>query len=511
MTATDEREFELKIALGKNEQQALARHVSGLGIATAGPRRQRLVSTYFDTPERTLYGAGVTLRLRRTPRGTIQTVKASRAIRGGVSNPDEIETRASGNTPSLESMPDGALRRRLGKLIDGHGIGPMFSTDIRRRTWQFSKDGFAAELALDSGEVLSDGASAPISEAELELKQGDIDSFLALSEQVFSEVPLRFSQVSKSDRGFLAIGAVSTPPTAPLKSPPVRFARTDSIGEVFALLFASASAQILENWQGVTEDDNPAYAHQMRIGIRRMRTMIKILKGRVKGGALKELNAELRGLGQLVGELRNSDVLIEDIVAPAMTGTTAVGDSSALDRVLNMHRETVRAHVRAELLDRKFNRLRLHLALLPYGAGWRQGLRDGPINAFAARSLGNLWKKARRQVEKLEQLSVEERHALRKDLKKLRYAMESFAPILPRRTFRNWHAKLKTLQDSFGYLNDVALAGRLPAIAAGQGRSRQAGLAAAFVVGWHTAHSANAFDALLSRWKQLARQTPPWA
>ncbi|MCB1475379.1 MAG: CHAD domain-containing protein [Rhodobiaceae bacterium] len=512
MTATDEREFELKLALGKSDQQALARHVTALGLASGGPKRQHLVSTYFDTPQRTLFDAGMTLRLRRNGRKTVQTVKAGRLIRGGISNPDEIETAASGDSPSLEIMPESALRRRLGKLINGDAVGPMFSTDVRRRTWQFSSNGFAAELALDSGQVVSDGVSVPISEAELELKKGDIDSFLSLAEQIFSEVPLRFSRVSKSHRGFLAIGAVTAPPVAPLKSPKVKFSRHDSIGKVFEVLFASASAQVLENWQGVTEDDDPSYAHQMRIGIRRMRTMIKLLKGLVKDEKLARLNAELRALGQLVGELRNSDVMIDDIVRPAIAGITAVGGSDALLKVLKDHREIVRARVRADLLDRRFNGLRLRLALLPHGACWRDGLReDRPVALFAHASLARLWKKAKKQGERLERLSIEERHELRKDLKTLRYALESFAPVLPRKVFQRWHGKLKALQDSFGYLNDVALAAKLPAIATGQGTRRQAAQAAAFVVGWHAAHSEIAFSVLLSRWRRLADQTPPWA
>ncbi|MGE0233658.1 MAG: CHAD domain-containing protein, partial [Flavobacteriaceae bacterium] len=343
------------------------------------------------------------------------------------------------------------------------------------------------------------------------LKKGDIDSFLALSEQIFSDVPLQFSRVSKSHRGFLAIGAVNAPPVLPLKSPDVRFSKADSVATVFAMLFASASAQVLENWQGVTEDDDPAYAHQMRIGIRRLRTMIKLVKGRVEGEALGQLNGELRALGQLVGELRNSDVIIDDVVRPAMEHARQVGDFRALTRALEAHREAVRARVRAELVDRKYNRLRLQLALLPHGAGWRAALRkDDEIEGFARKALEKLWTQVSRQGADLAKLSVEERHAMRKDLKKLRYALESFAPILPRKPFRKWHSKLKALQDSFGYLNDVALADTLPELTSGQGRGRQAAQAAVFVIGWHAARSESAFTILQAHWNRLADQPRPW-
>ena len=50
-------------------------------------------------------------------------------------------------------------------------------------------------------------------------------------------------------------------------------------------------------------------------------------------------------------------------------------------------------------------------------------------------------------------------HALRKQLKKLRYTVETFAPLYPGGRAAKYLKALKELQDSFGSLNDAAMAG----------------------------------------------------
>ena len=53
-------------------------------------------------------------------------------------------------------------------------------------------------------------------------------------------------------------------------------------------------------------------------------------------------------------------------------------------------------------------------------------------------------------------MTVEQRHELRKELKKLRYAVEFFAPLYPAKRVDPFLKHLKKLQTVFGDLNDAA-------------------------------------------------------
>jgi len=75
-----------------------------------------------------------------------------------------------------------------------------------------------------------------------------------------------------------------------------------------------------------------------------------------------------------------------------------------------------------------------------------------PVKAFAAASLGQLERKARKQARRMDWDDAGDRHALRIRVKRLRYASEFFG-----RKDRG----LEQLQDVLGELNDVEVARRL--------------------------------------------------
>ena len=60
---------------------------------------------------------------------------------------------------------------------------------------------------------------------------------------------------------------------------------------------------------------------------------------------------------------------------------------------------------------------------------------------------------------KVRELDAAGLHELRKELKKLRYTVDMFAPLYGGARMRDYLRALKELQDSFGSLNDAVMAG----------------------------------------------------
>ena len=81
-----------------------------------------------------------------------------------------------------------------------------------------------------------------------------------------------------------------------------------------------------------------------------------------------------------------------------------------------------------------------------------------PIKGLASDALAERWRKVRKRSKGLETLSIEKRHELRKELKKLRYGVDFFGGLFAARKVKPFRKRLKTLQDVFGTLNDVAVA-----------------------------------------------------
>lgn len=100
---------------------------------------------------------------------------------------------------------------------------------------------------------------------------------------------------------------------------------------------------------------------------------------------------------------------------------------------------------------------------------------------------------------------------MRKALKMLRYTAEFFASLYPRRVTERFVRELRSLQEVFGYLTDVAAAARLGAIChEACADSREAQRAAGYVLGWHNAEAARAWKGAQKGWRKLARQPRFW-
>ena len=95
--------------------------------------------------------------------------------------------------------------------------------------------------------------------------------------------------------------------------------------------------------------------------------------------------------------------------------------------------------------------------LVPQDFGQTERLA-APVAELAGQALNKRWKKVGKRARGLETLDTEQRHEWRKELKKLRYAVEFFSPLYPAKRVDSFLKRLKKLQTVFGDLNDAATA-----------------------------------------------------
>ena len=179
-TKNGPREVELKFELDPGAvapvEAALAR------LAAGRPKRERLHSTYFDTPRLALREAGITLRVRRIGRRRIQTVKLTGGAAGLFDRP-EWEGKIEGDTPDW----DLARKTGLAPLArDGvaKGARRVFSVAVERRRFDLGLGESRIEAALDVGVIEAGKRLAPIRELELELKRGRLADLFGLAKTI---------------------------------------------------------------------------------------------------------------------------------------------------------------------------------------------------------------------------------------------------------------------------------------------------------------------------------------
>ncbi|MFZ0708939.1 MAG: CHAD domain-containing protein, partial [Terrimicrobiaceae bacterium] len=249
--------------------------------------------------------------------------------------------------------------------------------------------------------------------------------------------------------------------------------------------------------------------------LRRLRSLLKVFRPVVDSEGLRELDRKARDLGLLLGELRDADVAM-DTVGAAAAQRSDDADLASLKGVLANSRAHHREKVRAELKGRQWSCLKLKLAMLPecldqLVGGQNSKVLAKPIGRLTDKVLGKWWGKIIQAGRRIDSLSAAERHEMRKRLKTMRYAVEFLASLYPAKDVRRFTKKLRSLQDKFGYLNDVVVAEKLKLVRADGTSDPDLQRAGGYVIGWHAARAERAWNNIRSGWKRFAKSSPFWA
>lgn len=456
-------EIELKLLLDE-PPGAVWKRLRALKLIAGPPKSRLLRGIYFDTPDQALRREKVALRLRREGRRWVQTLKVGRRMSGGLSQAAEYEADAPGGRLSLDRVPEGEVRDMLAHLIGDRPLQPVCETVIKRSTAEISIDGTIVEFAIDIGEILAGGKSAPLQEAELELLGGEPGGLFTIAAAVFPAGGLRLSRLSKSARGYLLAdkGYVEPPPAA-RGARDIALERGFTAADAFHEIIHECADQIATNAEMVRSADGMDPTHQLRIGLRRLRSALWLLSRFTANDEVRRLDGEAAWLAAEAGRLRD----LETMYAAAAKLADAHGDEPGLRLVarrLAALASEERASLRNATRTARVHSLILDAMRFAESRGWETGdadpmRRESPALDVAGEALSRCWRNVRRKARKIETLNVEERHALRKQLKKLRYAIEFFATLYDDRKVDRTVRRLRRLQDVFGEVNDAAAMG----------------------------------------------------
>ncbi len=195
-------ETELKLSLSAPELPRLLAHPL---LAPTGDT-QRLLNTYFDTPDLALQQRRMAVRERLAGQQWLLTVKTAGQSKGGLSRRQEWEGPTTPGALQFDALVDDpALAQDLMALRQN--LRALFCTDFERQRWVITHAGAEIEVALDQGRIHVPGTdrSEPLLELELELLSGPESALMALAD-VLRQTPqgpvaLAPSDASKAQRG----------------------------------------------------------------------------------------------------------------------------------------------------------------------------------------------------------------------------------------------------------------------------------------------------------------------
>jgi CHAD domain-containing protein len=243
-------------------------------------------------------------------------------------------------------------------------------------------------------------------------------------------------------------------------SPTVPLERGDDALDAFRRVLRNLLAAINDNLPGTLADLDPEFLHDLRVAVRRTRSMLKEAKAVLPADIRDRYGAGFAELGAATGRTRDLDVYLlgwSDIVAPLglddPSVTTPLVDEIASRRQAAYAEmgEVLSSPATGELLGT----WQAWLDDPDVGAGAGDGAA-GPIGPYIAARIGKAQVGLLRDGRAIEPESPGERlHDLRKDAKKLRYLFECFAGLLPPKATKSFVSALKSLQDNLGQHQDA--------------------------------------------------------
>ena len=382
--AMNNTEVELKLLIDPADIPRLRRHPLLKALCPSGPKTRKLTSIYFDTDDFVLKNQAIALRVRRSGRQWIQTVKGGGSVQAGLHQRDEWEAPVAHSTPDFTKITDPGLIRLFAREDLRQRLHPVFVTEFNRTIWLLETEaGDRVEMALDRGEVRADQGKSTISEVELELKAGNPAALYELALALQEAVPLRPENASKAERGYALCAAPS--PRLPVKATLPEVAREMTVDAAFRAIAWNCIDQLQDNQSRLQQGYDPELIHQMRVAVRRLRSALNLFGAAAPGIKDAALTAELRWLVGELGPARDWDVFLGETLPPVVE---ALPQEAGLVRLQQAGRPGS-ARRRANRRARRQTSPRYHRLLLTLGCWlWREPWRDngGSRRAGAAGS-----------------------------------------------------------------------------------------------------------------------------
>jgi hypothetical protein len=212
------------------------------------------------------------------------------------------------------------------------GAGPLRLVSERRRGRWADDSGVVVEMTLDDVTLhgADDGGAPPRRHVELRLAAPDwetpaartaaLHALFAAARELSGAWPAFVQLASVIDRTCAGEPAIAGPVKA--QSVDLTGLRTQRAA-LFALC-GDIAAQWLGNESGVLERDDPEFVHQMRVALRRLRTLARLFPRFADERWKDAFGADLRWLAALLGTVRDWDVFSTETL-PALAAADGGG------------------------------------------------------------------------------------------------------------------------------------------------------------------------------------------
>ncbi|HEY5225288.1 MAG TPA: CHAD domain-containing protein [Methylovirgula sp.] len=400
---------------------------------------------YLDTPGLEFAGAGMSFGIvRDMDRGTRAGWKRFAA-------------------PVSDMTPRSAVHGFKRTLRGAADIIVVARVDAQRREWALRFGGCEAEMRLDCASVLLDGKDVTLATVTC-ASDAPNANFVDFLTSACDADALRLTAESDAQRVYRLGGARASHVLAFVPQLDARM----SAAEAFCEIATACLGQFLLNEVAIRATGDREAVHQCRVALRRLSACLRFFSTFTDDADCRALRRDLKKFGTPLRQARDLDVLIGDVIAPALAVDPPPG-AEAFMREIEARRARAHADLAAVFDAPATAALLRRFAIWLQTGEWLRSedskcaeRRSMPIVEYARREFKKLDRKFARRCAILAEVAHEDRHRTRIQAKNMRYDAEflqSLARDKPgRKRLRGFIEAVKDLQTLLGDWNDVAMA-----------------------------------------------------
>jgi CHAD domain-containing protein len=467
-----------------------------LDIETEPPTS--LAATVFDTADRRVRDAGGELRLEPATGSSPGTSPGARTATNGA----RLVLRERPGSPPLAAdvprarrylatdLPPGRLRDRLADVVEMRALLPLVRLAVETQPVRVRNrdEKTVVRLAVTATTAIELPApatgSTPITLVGPDVVTGPVAGPVPLAPRVevagvlgYARPLARVETLLGDELGLSdvtsgpadqAVAALGGDPSG-IRSKVRVDLRPDERTDAAAVAVLDDLAGMVDtNLQGTIDDLDTEFLHDLRVAIRRSRSVLREMKGAFRPEPLREQREALRWIQAITGPTRDLDVQLldwDELVARLPDGGQGRQDRRAtlapVHDLVARHRaeafRTLRRHLVGDEYDRVWKAYRAFLAEAGAGDTPADAAPDAPepIARVAGRRIRRVYARMLQMGGAIDDTSpAEALHDLRKRGKELRYLLELFGGLWPAETVKPMVRTLKGLQDVLGRHQD---------------------------------------------------------
>ncbi len=394
--------------------------------------------TWYDTFDGLLYDAELLLEHHHSRRGTWLTLSGLDGEQVARIPYDAAEVTADG-------LPEGVIRDRVAACIDIRALLPRATAEgpVTELAVLDDLDKTVTRVEIE-GPLIADGVELP-----RRLRIEPLRGYAKAARKAAKDLAAVDGVTEASEPLFRAVFEASGVDPAGYKSKPepVR-GRKQPSGIAYGVLLGQLLEIMRANLDGTLRQLDTEFLHDLRVSVRRARSLVKVSADVLPDDLRAKLGTELKWIGDATSTSRDLDVYLlgfDEMVSHVPEPDTLEPFRALLIR----HRRQAHTGLNRSLRSARFRRLT---------ETWERATHEtggDPVGPLADRLLHKAWRRVEKRGDAITDASpAEDLHDLRKRCKELRYLLEFFAGLYDAGAHGTIVSELKKLQDNLGTFQD---------------------------------------------------------